>query len=508
MAGEQTYVRVSDIGTSTAKARTNHVLVKVKADLPAPSGGVITLADNTAYEINGTIALGTDRIATGVSNIIYGVDKSDDILTYTGTSNMISSTNKDIIVSKVTLVANGLGSKVFSLIGTGTGTERLEISECIIANSVNVGSVTGGFATIVFRNNLVTGCAQGFEVSGTNGDLFITDNPMEAFTGTAVAFTLADGASTYHTVIISRNMFEMGSGQTALSIATAVDVTDGGIIAVNSFEGAGTYLSGIDAGTEGWLIAPLGNVGIAGKTFLPPFQLIDTTYSTTTDVLGLTTDVYTLAEPINYQPAATKFKSSEILAWVNHGQNGQQVVACLADNNAAVGDKILGFGFTGKFTISNINWQSGNTVRIEFDGKNGETTAEPFDLTRINVGETATFEGCTNATNDGTYIITAVNDAGTKYVEVSNANRTDATDDETLSPGEAYGGSIVWKVVTTAGVYEQITIPTVLLPANSDIRAGLRRGTTTGGNPTINIGNTDTGVTATANDGWLTTINF
>lgn len=428
---------------SAASVRTNHVLVKSVSDFPAAVGGVITLADNTAYEINGTIALGTDRIVCGVSNIIYGVDKTDDILIYTGTGNMISSTNQSLSISKVTLVATGAGSNILNLVGSGT--EKLEIAETVIANSVSIGTISGGFSTIVFRNNLVTGNAGGLDISGTNGDLFITDNPFENFTGTPTFLALSNGASSYHTVIISRNMFEVDTGQTGLNISQAINVTAGGTIQGNSFEGAGTKLAGINAGSPGWRIPANSNIGIAGKRTFYPYDIIwnTGTYATDVDSMLDIPEDYIFPEYDVAQDEGTAF-ICELLVDCSHQANGGAVAIQLVNETDNLA---MGFGGNAKLDVNTIAWQSGSVIRYTFNGAP--------NLSRARVGDYMTVESATNAINNGVFLITAVNDVS-DYIEVLNPNRTDNTDDEAAdSPATAYGGSVLYTTITTANVYEE-----------------------------------------------------
>lgn len=252
---------LSDIPASVT--RNNYVLVKTKADFPTPSGGIITLADDTAYEINGTIVLGTDRIVVGVSNIVYGVDKSNDILVYTGVLAMFTAVNQDFSLNKVTTVNATAGSQTFDFIGDGTN--RIEIAENIFGNSISLGELKGGFATIVFRNNLLVGNSDGITVTGVNEDLFVTDNLFDSFVGAATMITITDSAPTsFHTIIISRNMFESVATQTVLNISAAATISDGALIDSNVFEGAGTYLTGINAVSPGWTILYKANIGLVG----------------------------------------------------------------------------------------------------------------------------------------------------------------------------------------------------------------------------------------------------
>jgi sugar lactone lactonase YvrE len=80
--------------------------------------------------------------------------------------------------------------------------------------------------------------------------------------------------------------------------------------------------------------------------------------------------------------------------------------------------------------IDNINWQAGtvSTVRYTFTGSP--------DLSAVIVGHQLVASSCTNGTHNGTFEITAVNNAS-DWIEVVNAAVTDATLDETSSPGTA-----------------------------------------------------------------------
>ncbi len=77
--------------------------------------------------------------------------------------------------------------------------------------------------------------------------------------------------------------------------------------------------------------------------------------------------------------------------------------------------------------VDTIVWQSGTTVRISFNGTP--------DLSGVTIGDTYNTSGNGNTSNDGIFDITDVND-GSDYIEITNAARTDATDDE---PSDATG---------------------------------------------------------------------
>lgn len=82
------------------------------------------------------------------------------------------------------------------------------------------------------------------------------------------------------------------------------------------------------------------------------------------------------------------------------------------------------------YDIDTIAWQSGNTIRYTFNGTP--------NLSAITAGDYLVTSGNGNSSNDGTFVISAVND-GSDYIEITNANRSDATDDEASDAvGTAY----------------------------------------------------------------------
>lgn len=71
--------------------------------------------------------------------------------------------------------------------------------------------------------------------------------------------------------------------------------------------------------------------------------------------------------------------------------------------------------------VDSIVWQSGTTVRVFFNGTP--------NLSGVGAGDFYLTKNNGNATNDGTFVISAVDD-GADWVEITNDQRTDGTDDE------------------------------------------------------------------------------
>lgn len=80
----------------------------------------------------------------------------------------------------------------------------------------------------------------------------------------------------------------------------------------------------------------------------------------------------------------------------------------------------------GSLNIDTIAWQSGTTVRYTFSGSP--------DLSGVVVGHQLQATGCTNALHNGTFEITAVSNAS-DYIEVTNSSISDASNNESSSPG-------------------------------------------------------------------------
>ena len=107
---------------STVMQSTDSIInVNSAADLPSPSGGVITLdSDNVTYRFNGSISIGADRInITGTTVRFEGTNAANDSLISTNANDIITANNGFVIanMSVVGMSANRL------IYGLGTGVE-------------------------------------------------------------------------------------------------------------------------------------------------------------------------------------------------------------------------------------------------------------------------------------------------------------------------------------------------------------------------------------------------
>lgn len=134
------------------RIKSTDVLATVLAtELAAGGGSKYLLTSNTLYEINGTVNF---NLPIDLNNAyVHGLDSNDDVITKSG-GNLFEGTTGGSIRS-LTLVASGLGANVFNL--NGSAAQNLIFRDCIVANSANVGTISGFglvFLSIIqFSNN-------------------------------------------------------------------------------------------------------------------------------------------------------------------------------------------------------------------------------------------------------------------------------------------------------------------------------------------------------------------
>jgi hypothetical protein len=225
---------------SSANARSNYVLVKSAADLPAPVSGVITLAAGTTYEVNGTIML-TSKINLNGCYLV-GMDANNDKLVYTPGSGELFTGTKGGTVKTVTLAAITTGSKLFNL--DMGATENLIVRDAIIASCKNVGLVKGG--NIVFFSVI--------NYSGNTAGITYQDNTTLLLDNTA---WFSNNGGTFETLAGSFTLIDKLGGfsnATAALSATALDITgitsiaDAGNLKNTAFLGDGTKVNGTFSG--------------------------------------------------------------------------------------------------------------------------------------------------------------------------------------------------------------------------------------------------------------------
>ncbi len=229
------------------KLGTNVVVVNDwTTDLPAIVSGNITLADNKTYIIRGSQNTSTNTITFGISNVVLGWDRSSDQLIYTGTSTQLINSNKDCTISNLTLAAVTAGGSVFNFTGS---TNKIVIDKIVFGSCKSLGTISGG-DVLVFNENIVTLCTVGLVISGTYNFSEVTDTLWEANSSTITCLSVPSG--TFGQLKVSRNIFNVATTQTAISIGTPTVTL--AVIEACDFAGTGTFITGVNNLTPNWLI--------------------------------------------------------------------------------------------------------------------------------------------------------------------------------------------------------------------------------------------------------------
>lgn len=250
----QTYVADgAGSGVWTSPSLATSVIVASLSDLPAPSSGVITLADDTAYIFQGNIDIGSNRIQLGTNNELSGINPAVDGIT---------SSTTGALFTGATMRADGLritvsSGSVFSL--TGTAGANTILDQFTIVDALNIGTVDT-MGTFAWRYSAVVSLANtGITFVNNIGAIKIQDMNWVTFNGTGIDF----GTCTSDLIHIRGTRLSPAGGATSVNIAAAsgnLNAGGLGLIRENLFNGAGTAITGYSPGDEAWKVE--GNSGI------------------------------------------------------------------------------------------------------------------------------------------------------------------------------------------------------------------------------------------------------
>ncbi len=221
---------------SSANQRSNYVLVKSAADLPAPVGGVITLVAGTTYEVNGTITL-TSKINLNGCYLV-GQDANNDKLVYTPATGELFTGTKGGTIKTLTMVASSTGAKLFNL-NMGS-TDQLLLRDAIVGNTKDIGVIQGGnlifFSVVSFSGN-------------TSGITF--QNCYNVLLDNTAWFS--NNSGTYEKFVGTFNMIKKQGGffhalsansATGMDITGITSITEAGDLKNTAFVGNGTKVNG------------------------------------------------------------------------------------------------------------------------------------------------------------------------------------------------------------------------------------------------------------------------
>jgi hypothetical protein len=237
------------------KTLNNYVVITTLADFPNPINGVITLVDNTTYEISGTVNIGTNTIVAGIRNTIVGIDRANDKLVYTGTGTLFTLDSTSIVkgsfaINEITLlVANGT---LMNVISTAISFVQTTFSV------KNMGTVFNAAAFAIRNSGLSNTITSGIVFSGTsNGTVRILDNII----GNNAGVLLNLSTAIFTNLLIANNIITVNNGQTFLSGTTAsANISGKATLIGNIFAGVGTPSNIITGSDANWLFTSNQNI--------------------------------------------------------------------------------------------------------------------------------------------------------------------------------------------------------------------------------------------------------
>jgi hypothetical protein len=280
---------------SNTQARTNFVNVQSASDLPAPSGGVITLSAGVLYEINGTISLSSKIDLNGC--YLKGVDPLNDKLIYTGAGELFTGSNAGCISYLTITAASG---KVFNINGGG-GNKNFLVQNCYMIGCNDIGTIQGIGGTVFFSkvayfynsNGVTYSNNQNVVVDYTLWDVS-NHNTFEKFTGTFNVIQILGGD----------RLTSSANSAVALDVSGMTTLVAGSVKTI-MFVGSGTYVTGTfskewEAESQG-LTTEKDDVA-AGNLFISSMN--STTFSGTnsaTKILGTTSSasLFRVTSPAN-----------------------------------------------------------------------------------------------------------------------------------------------------------------------------------------------------------------
>ena len=256
--GSYTIATTDDVGGYL----NNVVLVNSVSDLPAPSGGTITLAPNTVYEFNtGTFNIGTDYLTVSDGTIIEGQSSFNTSIVYTGTGSAITGTDVNFAARQIVISAPNARIITFTNLAK---TKNISIQNCAFVNQASSSNIEGYNITFISQVRFIS-CNNGIVLTNNLGvalELVVFNS-----TNSGTYITLIPEATT--TVKFQNCDLEINTGNNGIQVVSTTIAS--GIISGCDFKGTASVasrLSGVNGNTPGWNITYGANTGISGLQFV------------------------------------------------------------------------------------------------------------------------------------------------------------------------------------------------------------------------------------------------
>jgi hypothetical protein len=215
------------------------IFVSTKSDLPTPSSGVITLADNVTYFFTSTVDLLGDRLVCGENTTILGGSSENCRIKSTGLNTALITSSYSLPMRGITIEAN----VALNLDGTGNPTAALDWFGVNFTDCDTIGTIK------TYSNFIMTDCAflnsGGLTFDGTIGTIGFSQCLFDC-NSTNTVFILPATLTVTRRFRIIYSSFIVLSGETGVNVNVSATIpTESYILDTVNFSGGGTYLTGV-----------------------------------------------------------------------------------------------------------------------------------------------------------------------------------------------------------------------------------------------------------------------
>lgn len=244
------------------------VAVFSDADLPPALAGVRSFESGKSYVFFNSVTTG-DQFAMGASTEITAIGRNI-VLTYTGSTNFITSSDNSFSVSNITILANGSGARVFQF--STTSLKIMRVDDCTIQCDF-FGDFSGTQWAAAIRNCSILPFFSGaVTCSGTCRSFNWDTSGVIPVTG--IVFDL--GTCVFDSLVIEKVVYDLPAGTTFISgLTNSGNIAATGRGLVINCEGnntGGTDLVGVDVGDARWKFADNTPIEDSRKDFIMYFE--------------------------------------------------------------------------------------------------------------------------------------------------------------------------------------------------------------------------------------------
>jgi len=228
---------------------TNLVNVYSMADLPTPSGGVITLNAAKMYVFSGVVDVSPNYLNLNGAGL-RGTDPAKDGVMSTVAGAVLRSTGVSVFLENLVVIPASAATKAYDFVDA-TGTKYCNLfSGCSVVEigipSLGVGQISGFIAATITKNYWA--CKDGIKVTGTMGKFTSAYNFITGITaGSGIEFL---AGTTVNDIDLANNYFSY-TGQTGVKVNVGASI-DRGRMTTNMFRDVANPLQGIDSYSPGW----------------------------------------------------------------------------------------------------------------------------------------------------------------------------------------------------------------------------------------------------------------